>query len=207
MRYDQSHLLLRSAGMSTFARCKSTKQLPWEAVRGILNSQQPFTRYKLLLPLATCTASPHCVWMRQITHALGFSSSKFAYYRDHSNGGQPRTARCLPQIRPADSAQNSRCRNNYGWPGLGSISPWGTTIYQPDTNTMTSVTERGQTVYKIVTPKALEKAKEQFGCSTLSGVELENQGGTGTAGDHWEKRIYMNDFMTGMTAATEKRPC
>ena len=28
-----------------------------------------------------------------------------------------------------------------------------------------------------------------FGCATLEGVELENQGGPGTAMDHWEKRI------------------
>ena len=28
-----------------------------------------------------------------------------------------------------------------------------------------------------------------FGCPTLLGVELENQGGPGTAMDHWEQRI------------------
>ena len=28
-----------------------------------------------------------------------------------------------------------------------------------------------------------------FGCDSLQGVELENQGGQGTAMDHWEKRI------------------
>ena len=28
-----------------------------------------------------------------------------------------------------------------------------------------------------------------FGCATLQGVELENQGGSGTAMDHWEQRI------------------
>ena len=28
-----------------------------------------------------------------------------------------------------------------------------------------------------------------FGCATLQGVELENQGGSGTAMDHWEHRI------------------
>ena len=28
-----------------------------------------------------------------------------------------------------------------------------------------------------------------FGCATLEGVELENQGGPGTAMDHWEQRI------------------
>ena len=28
-----------------------------------------------------------------------------------------------------------------------------------------------------------------FGCPNLRGVELENQGGSGTAMDHWEQRI------------------
>ena len=28
-----------------------------------------------------------------------------------------------------------------------------------------------------------------FNCPTLQGVELENQGGGGTAGSHWELRI------------------
>ncbi len=28
-----------------------------------------------------------------------------------------------------------------------------------------------------------------FNCPTLQGVEVENQGGTGTAISHWEKRI------------------
>ncbi len=33
------------------------------------------------------------------------------------------------------------------------------------------------------------EGKEHFGCSTLRGVELENQGGLGTQLSHWEKRI------------------
>ena len=34
-----------------------------------------------------------------------------------------------------------------------------------------------------------EEAQAHFGCPTLSGVELENQGGSGTMLSHWEKRI------------------
>ena len=32
-------------------------------------------------------------------------------------------------------------------------------------------------------------AQIYFNCSSLIGVELENQGTSGTAGSHWEKRI------------------
>ena len=33
------------------------------------------------------------------------------------------------------------------------------------------------------------EARAHFGCPTLPGLEIENQGGTATAGSHWEKRI------------------
>ena len=33
------------------------------------------------------------------------------------------------------------------------------------------------------------EARSYFDCPTLAGVELENQGGPGTAGQHWEKRV------------------
>ena len=51
---------------------------------------------------------------------------------------------------------------------------------------------------RMVTPKVVEKAREHFGCPTLSGVLLENQGDAGTSGSHWEKRILGNEVMTGV---------
>ena len=33
------------------------------------------------------------------------------------------------------------------------------------------------------------EARDHFNCSSLAGLELENQGGSGTALSHWEKRI------------------
>jgi hypothetical protein len=53
----------------------------------------------------------------------------------------------------------------------------------------------GRKVAKIITPKVVNLARETFGCSTMNGVELELQGGEGTAGSHWEKRIMYQDFM------------
>jgi len=40
-------------------------------------------------------------------------------------------------------------------------------------------------------------AQRYYGCPTVLGVELENQGGSGTALSHWEKRTTMNEYMTG----------
>ncbi|KAK5974675.1 hypothetical protein GCK32_006605, partial [Trichostrongylus colubriformis] len=45
-------------------------------------------------------------------------------------------------------------------------------------------------VYMMVTPKVRKEARRHFNCSTLEGAEIENQGGSGTAGTHWEKRVF-----------------
>jgi len=34
-----------------------------------------------------------------------------------------------------------------------------------------------------------EQARAHFNCSTLEGVEIENQGGGGTSFAHWEQRV------------------
>lgn len=51
----------------------------------------------------------------------------------------------------------------------------------------------------IVSPKALEAARKHFNCPELRGIELENQGGLGTIGSHWESRIMLTEFMVGFT--------
>ena len=47
----------------------------------------------------------------------------------------------------------------------------------------------------IKSPKVLEKAKEHFGCSTIQRIALENDGGEGSAGSHWESRYMLGDYM------------
>lgn len=49
----------------------------------------------------------------------------------------------------------------------------------------------------IKTPKVLQYARKHFGCATLDGVELENQGGAGTVGSHWETRVMAGEYMVG----------
>ena len=41
----------------------------------------------------------------------------------------------------------------------------------------------------------LKYAKGHFGCESLTGVELENQGGENSIGSHWESRIMIGDYM------------
>jgi len=46
-------------------------------------------------------------------------------------------------------------------------------------------------------------AKEYFNCSDIDGVELENDGGEGTMGSHWESRILLGEYMCGYITTEE----
>jgi len=48
----------------------------------------------------------------------------------------------------------------------------------------------------IVSPKVKEVARNHFACPTLRGVEVENDGGSGSKGSHWERTVLHNEFMT-----------
>ena len=55
---------------------------------------------------------------------------------------------------------------------------------------------RGLTDQKFLsTPKVKELARAAFGCSSLPGVQLENQGGDGSIYQHWDKRMVGTEFM------------
>ena len=55
-------------------------------------------------------------------------------------------------------------------------------------NAVKKVQRNGETISIINTPKVLEKARLHFNCENLEGIPLENQGGDGSAGSHWESR-------------------
>lgn len=42
----------------------------------------------------------------------------------------------------------------------------------------------------VTTPNVVTSINQHFNCSRLYGAELEDDGGRGTAGSHWEQRIY-----------------
>lgn len=47
----------------------------------------------------------------------------------------------------------------------------------------------------LSTPKVKELARLAFGCSDLPGVQLENQGGSGSLYQHWDKRMVGTEYM------------
>ena len=65
----------------------------------------------------------------------------------------------------------------------------------PHKDPVKKVTVNGIERYLLATPKVLETAREHFGCQSLEGVELEDQGGDGSAGSHWESRLMLSDYM------------
>ena len=60
---------------------------------------------------------------------------------------------------------------------------------------------RGASRQVLKSPKVLETARNYFQCSTISGVEIENEGGSGSAGAHWERTILHNEQMTASSIA------
>ena len=62
-------------------------------------------------------------------------------------------------------------------------------------NLMAQDLKNDETIYYIKSPTVLEKAKLHFGCNTISGIPLENYGGAGSAGSHWESRYMLGDYM------------
>ena len=47
----------------------------------------------------------------------------------------------------------------------------------------------------IISKNVVTQAQKHFDCNSLIGVPLENQGGTGSAGSHWESRYMLGDYM------------
>jgi leishmanolysin-like peptidase len=92
--------------------------------------------------------------IHEMFHALGFSSSLFSMWRNSDgelyDSGTPRT-------------HSRTCFTHTDAVGCSAF-----TVTQ-------TFNERNRTVTKLITPTALSKARQFFNCSTLNGVELENQ--------------------------------
>ena len=47
----------------------------------------------------------------------------------------------------------------------------------------------------IRSANAVQKARDHFGCGSLKRIPLEDQGGRGSVGSHWESRYMLGDYM------------
>jgi leishmanolysin len=99
------------------------------------------------------------VVIHEISHALGFSYTKFFRFR------KPGT------VEPVTSSM--------------------------DVMEMSSDSDLGKAVTRIVTPKVVEFVKSHYNCPDWpgAGAEIEDGGPSGTKLSHWEKRVVMNEIM------------
>jgi leishmanolysin len=59
-----------------------------------------------------------------------------------------------------------------------------------------SVQVRGKSATVIATPKVVIQGRNFFQCASLSGIEVEDEGGAGSALSHWDKRVLLEEIMT-----------
>lgn len=57
-------------------------------------------------------------------------------------------------------------------------------------------------VQVLITPSVASFMQQHYGCDSITGAQLEDGGGAGTALSHWEKRQVFNEFMTGVREPT-----
>lgn len=69
----------------------------------------------------------------------------------------------------------------------------GTTT--PRTDVTGKVTIGTETFNTIAMPEVVSFARTYFGCPSIPGVPLENNGGDGSAGSHWEKLFLPQEYM------------
>lgn len=62
---------------------------------------------------------------------------------------------------------------------------------------LSNTVARGASTTMIVLPKVVKYAQEYFGCPTLTGLELENEGGAASKGSHWERRVVGDEVNRG----------
>lgn len=88
------------------------------------------------------------------------------------------------------------------------FKPGTQTYYGADVNTIltTGTTVRGiSTTNVLYSPNVLAVARAHYNCPTLTGMLIENQGGAGSLGSHWEKTILMNEVMNAIASNVDAK--
>ncbi|XP_064400256.1 leishmanolysin-like peptidase [Halichondria panicea] len=173
--------LYSGLGMLEGGHCLQEQEFD-RPVAGYIN----FCPEALSIDPATFSRQQHAL-MHQLIHTLVFSEDLFPYY--HNEEGYPRTRRYADGsvFQYIPSGKNSVALNTVR---LVRRVHW-TTLTPNQQNT----------VSMVVTPNVVREVRAHFGCESLEGAELENQGGGAVAGRHWENRVFGEELMTGMLAS------
>lgn len=84
---------------------------------------------------------------------------------------------------------------------LGFSSSFFPLLQPPNgsTSAVLTTTVRGKPgTTTLRSPSVVEAARAYHNCSTIDGVEIEDEGGSGTAGNHWERRNERDELMAGV---------
>ncbi|CAH8525673.1 unnamed protein product [Schistosoma turkestanicum] len=122
--------------------------------------------------------------IHELAHAMGFSRSNFALMRDLE--GRPLTPRDPKSGRPKINREGSYDASENTIKRI--VRPW--------------VTAAGSYIkpfLSFVTPALLAEGRKHYNCPNLDGIDIENEGGEGTAGSHFEKRTVGDETMAGVT--------
>ena len=141
----------------------------------------PSRRYQNILTL-----------MHELGHALGFNSLSMAHFR--RGDGTPYTARVDGDVPDKEiectGPQEERRRAKVALPSQEILR--------------FREVRGGVRVAELVTPSIVQVVRNQFGCQSLTGAELESgeglplrttEEGFACIGDHWERRLFSGDLM------------
>jgi len=68
-------------------------------------------------------------------------------------------------------------------------------VFSPNLMKDLGLTTTSNSITYVNSNNVVIKARQHFNCATITGVPLENQGGQGSAGSHWEARHMLGDYM------------
>nr|CAH8853228.1 unnamed protein product [Trichobilharzia regenti] len=122
--------------------------------------------------------------IHELAHALGFVKTSYALMRDEN--GNPRT--------PRDPKTGKPPRND-----RGQFVPSESTVKLINRPWISAVGSFSKQFLAFVTPQLLAEGRKHYNCPNLDGIDIENEGGEGTVGTHFEKRVVGDEIMAGVT--------
>ena len=70
-------------------------------------------------------------------------------------------------------------------------------LFNPNLLKKLGIMKEENSINYIISPKAINQIRKHFDCSSITQFPLETQGGSGTAGNHWDSRYMLGAYMVG----------
>lgn len=129
------------------------------------------------------------VLRHELVHGFGFSADMYRFYRhpsDRTKTYYEYNSSTFPRGPVKSNNQSAIVMDNEN----GRFGPKVNGTYLGPGNNI-----------KLITPNVVAFGRSYFGCPTLDGVELENDGTSSSVATHWESRILYWETMTAVQKA------